>query len=187
MQIKPSLRECERAIERAAVAYAQAGTALALIRDQDLFKDTHSSFEDYCRDRWGWGKSQVYRQIDAAKVYETLAERAETSPIGDGFHPPRNEATARELVPLRSKPAQLTKVWQKVIEQHGPDAGARQVRSVVAEVLSPKEPPTSPASTYSVEDAVAALRRLIGRGFTPAVLREALNEIDRGGIGDARA
>lgn len=167
------LPSCEATIERALVSYAEAGAALRAIRDQGLYKQGYSTFEEYCRERWRWSKSQAYRQIDAAAVYETI----ERSPIGDApATPPRNEATARELVPFRSKPAQLTKIWRLVVGRHGPGAQASHVRAVVAEILPTTAP--EPAPSYSVDDAVSALRRMTARGYDLAILRQALDAID---------
>ncbi|HEX4305295.1 MAG TPA: hypothetical protein VHZ54_04610 [Solirubrobacterales bacterium] len=172
------LPTCEQTIERALVSYAEAGAALRTIRDQGLYKQGYSSFEEYCRERWRWSRQQAYRQIDAASVYETLAE-PKVSPMGDtvSAEPPRNERTARELVPFRSKPAQLTKIWRIVVGRHGADAQAAHVRAVVAEILPTSAP--EPPSSYSVDDAVSALRRMTARGYDLTVLRQALDAIDR--------
>lgn len=45
----------EATIERNFRNFFQAGTALAAIRDGDLFREGYSSLEEYCRDRWNLG------------------------------------------------------------------------------------------------------------------------------------
>jgi hypothetical protein len=82
--------ELETALEEARRAFVEAGRALAEIRDQRLYRDTHETFEDYLQDRWGFSRPQGYRLIDAAAVADAV------SPIGDVA----NEAQARELVPV---------------------------------------------------------------------------------------
>ena len=64
---------------------------------QRLYRDTHPTFEDYCRERWGMSRRYANRQIEAAGVAETL------TPIGAI----PNEAQARELAPLKNEPEQI--------------------------------------------------------------------------------
>ena len=52
------LVEMER---RIAGALSDAGgIALAVIRDQQLFRGTHETFEDYLRDRWGTRVAEIF-------------------------------------------------------------------------------------------------------------------------------
>jgi ParB-like chromosome segregation protein Spo0J len=57
---------CER--EAAKVA-REVGAALVEIRDQHLYRETHGTFEDYCRDKWGLDASMV-RLVMAATETE---------------------------------------------------------------------------------------------------------------------
>ncbi len=93
MQVVPALRlsDLESVIERGIATFVEVGTALLEIRDSRLYFDTHVTFEDYCRERWHWGRAHAYRLIDGAKVARAL------SPMGDI---PGTERQARELVPL---------------------------------------------------------------------------------------
>jgi len=78
---------------------------------QRLYREQYETFEDYCRERWGWSKTHVNRQVDAARVAAAL------TPIGVI---PANEAQARELVPLlRQDEAEVIEVWRELREQYG--------------------------------------------------------------------
>ncbi|WP_275419322.1 DUF4326 domain-containing protein [Acrocarpospora phusangensis] len=68
-----ALAEAESAIERGLTTFVDVGHALSRIRDGRLHRVTHPRFEDYCRERWGFTKNHVNRQIDAAHVMGTLA------------------------------------------------------------------------------------------------------------------
>ncbi|WP_214107692.1 DUF4326 domain-containing protein [Acrocarpospora catenulata] len=70
---KTALAEAESAIERGLTTFVDVGHALSRIRSERLYRGTHARFEDYCRDRWGFTKNHVNRQIDAARVMGTLA------------------------------------------------------------------------------------------------------------------
>lgn len=84
----------------------------------------YSSWGDYCRDEFDMGKSRAYQVLDAARVVEQLPE----STIVE------RESVARELVPvLRDTPEQVPEVWGDVVELHGSEPTAAQVREVVEE------------------------------------------------------
>jgi hypothetical protein len=53
--------------------------------------DDFHTFEAYCRERWGWGRNYVNKQIAAAEVAANL---------GTNVPKPQTEAVARELVGL---------------------------------------------------------------------------------------
>lgn len=88
--------------------------------------ESHGTFEDYCRERWGYSRQNALRQIEAAKVADTLAERLSDS-NGNGspkvlttvntFTPPRSEGAARELAPLRSEPDRMREAWEQATEK----------------------------------------------------------------------
>ncbi len=86
-----SLQDLEAVIEQGLKIFLKVGAALLSIRDRRLYREDFPTFEDYCRERWGWSKTHVNRQIDAAKVVQNL------TPIGVK---PQNEAQARELTRL---------------------------------------------------------------------------------------
>ncbi|BAY42017.1 hypothetical protein NIES2111_64130 (plasmid) [Nostoc sp. NIES-2111] len=59
----------ERKVER---AFFEAGKALMELRDRRLYRSTHRTFEEYCRDRFGHSRQQSNYLIAAAQVYENL-------------------------------------------------------------------------------------------------------------------
>ncbi len=123
-----SLAELERIIERGFAAFVQVGDALARIRDERLYADTHRTFETYCRERWGFVASRARQLIAAA---ETV-----TAVTVNGLTAPANEAQARELVPLmREDERQAVEVWRELRAEHGERVTAERVREAVGERL----------------------------------------------------
>ena len=59
----------ERQVEQ---AFYQAGLALKTLRDKKLYKATHHNFRDYCKERFGFGKSAVYYLISAVDILDNL-------------------------------------------------------------------------------------------------------------------
>ncbi|MEM5838778.1 hypothetical protein AAHH59_10810, partial [Pediococcus acidilactici] len=74
-------------------AFYEAGVALRELRDTRLYRSTHRTFEEYCRERFGFRRSHSYQMIDAANVVENL------SAIG-GQLLPTNERQVRPLTRL---------------------------------------------------------------------------------------
>jgi hypothetical protein len=55
----------ERKVER---AFYEAGKALMELRDRRLYRSTHRTFEEYCRDRFGHSRQQSNYLIAAAEA-----------------------------------------------------------------------------------------------------------------------
>ena len=62
----------ERKVER---AFYEAGMALMELRDRRLYRSTHATFEEYCRDRFDYTRRRPYQLIEAAQIYDNLSEK----------------------------------------------------------------------------------------------------------------
>lgn len=128
--IQESVRliDLERKIENGLQTFVEVGEALMEIRDSRLYRVEHSTFEDYCREKWKFTKTQANRLIGAADVAKNLA------PIGVI---PASESQARPLtkLPAEQQPA----AWEKAVEKAGGEQPtAKQVEEAVVEVLAPE-------------------------------------------------
>ncbi len=106
------LGQCETVIERGLATFVDVGTALASIRDGRLYRATYETFEDYCRERWGFSKRHANRLVEAAEVVTELG------PIG----PITNEGQARAIASTR--------------KEHGPEFAAEVLREAAEVGLS---------------------------------------------------
>lgn len=120
-----SLAEREAVIERGLGTFVEVGAALMGIRDDRQYRESHDTFEDYCRERWGLSKPYASQLIVASQTVAIAT--VEDRPA------PASESVARELAPLRAEPEQLREAWTEALEQHGPSPTAVQVREVVRE------------------------------------------------------
>lgn len=85
----------------------------------------YSSWGDYYTEEFGQSRVHGYRLLQAARVADALSNPGVTPPP---------EKVARELVPvLRDDPEKVEEVWGEVVELHGPEPTATQVREVVRE------------------------------------------------------
>lgn len=96
----------------------------------------YPSWSDYCAAEFEMGKTAAYRLLQAARVVAEL-------PMGNSALP-SNERQARELARV-PEPEQRAEVWQAVVEQHGPEPTAKQVREAVEE----RRPELTPKRTYT--------------------------------------
>lgn len=120
----------EQTVEAGLLDFQRTGQALVEIRDNELFRETHSSFEGYLRDRWGFSPKQADRLMDAAQVARQL------EPLGIA---PRHEAQARALKPAVRIIEELEPEQQRLI---GRLVGER--RELEDEGLAPWEERAAP-------------------------------------------
>jgi hypothetical protein len=100
-------------------SFSKAGDALVAIRDGRLYRETHGTFEDYCRERWEMSKTQANRLISAAAVIHNIEKVKESKDIAEHL----SESAVRPLTGLT--PAQQQKVIRKVVEQAPPEMAGR--------------------------------------------------------------
>jgi hypothetical protein len=92
---RAALVKCERAIQAGVESFAAAGEALARIRDDELYRETHSTFAAYVRERWNMTRDYAYKSIAAAEVKTILyTDRIQDQPL------PQSEWQARPLAAL---------------------------------------------------------------------------------------
>jgi len=94
-------------------AFHESGKALTELRSRRLYKSTHKTFEEYCRDRFGFTRAAAYYLISAAEVMNNLISKCQQ--IVDIL--PTKENQCRPLTKL--EPEEQAQVWQKAVEQVG--------------------------------------------------------------------
>ncbi|MBD2511484.1 hypothetical protein IQ274_27710 [Nostoc sp. LEGE 12447] len=137
----------ERKVER---AFFEAGKALAELRDRRLYRSSHRTFEDYCRDRFGHSRRQSYLLMDAATVFDNLVE------ICDQFDHilPTAEGQVRPMTKL--EPQEQQEVWVKAVEQAGGKVPpARIVKNVVQQIMERTQAP----NTYQLGEVCQILAK----------------------------
>ena len=116
------LQELESIVENGLQTFYEVGKALEEIREQQLYRESHKSFEAYCQDKWGIARRTADRFIGAARVMENLR------PMGLKF--PANE---RQVRPLTGLPPELQlEIWQEALKSspNGMPTGAAVQRLV---------------------------------------------------------
>jgi phage N-6-adenine-methyltransferase len=62
----------ERIVEKGKSTFLEVGFALIRIHDAQLYKSTHSTWEKYCEQRWGWTRTRGYQLMQAARMSTTV-------------------------------------------------------------------------------------------------------------------
>ncbi len=118
------LAELEGVIERGLKTFLEVGNALREIRESRLYLRECATFDEYCRERWGWDRVHAHRHIEAATVAEVLSI--------DNAAGPSNVAQAREIAPLlRQDEREALAVWRELREEFGDRVTAERIRRVV--------------------------------------------------------
>ena len=100
----------ERKVER---AFYEAGKALRELRNRRLYRSTHVTFEEYCRDRFDFTRRRPYQLIEAAQIYDNLIDKCE--PIAPVL--PTKEGQVRPLSELNTDEQPIA--WEAAVEQAG--------------------------------------------------------------------
>ncbi len=135
----------ERKVER---AFFEAGKALAELRDRRLYRSSHRTFEEYCRDRFGHSRRQSYLLMDAAVVFDNLVE------ICDQFDHklPTAEGQVRPMTKL--EPQEQQEAWLRAVELAGGKVPTgRIVKDVVQRIMERTQVP----NTYQIGEVCQIL------------------------------
>ncbi|MBN3945233.1 MAG: hypothetical protein HWQ38_01565 [Nostoc sp. NMS7] len=149
----------ERRVERAVF---EAGKALAELRDRRLYRSTHSTFEEYCKDRFGFERRHPYRLIEASAVFDNLMKMCpnwtQNEDDLDTVHSeqlqilPTSEGQVRPLTKL--EPQEQQEVWQQAVEQAGGKVPTgRIVKDVVQRIMERTKVP----NTYQIGEVCQIL------------------------------
>ncbi|BAT56731.1 unknown protein (plasmid) [Nostoc sp. NIES-3756] len=125
----------ERKVES---AFVEAGKALKELRDRRLYRSTHKTFEEYCKDRFGYSRRQPYLLMDAAVVFDNLKEKCD--PMDHIL--PTNERQVRPLINL--KPSQQQKVWQRAVKEAGGKIPSGRIVQDIVDKIRDRTPVPNP-------------------------------------------
>ena len=116
------LQELESIVENGLQIFYEVGKALDEIREQKLYRETHKSFEAYCREKWAIARRTADQFIGAARVIENLSAIA--------LKIPTKENQVRPLAGL--SPELQLEIWQEALKlsPNGMPTGAAVQRLV---------------------------------------------------------
>lgn len=147
----------ERKVER---AFFEAGKALLELRDRRLYRSTHKTFEEYCKDRFSYTYRHVNYLIagsvivDNIKMGTNTSQNEQVDEMGTNSSQilPTSEVQVRPLAKL--EPQQQQEVWQAAVEEAGGKVpSGRIVKDVVQRIMER----TKVSNTYRVGEVCQIL------------------------------
>lgn len=151
----------ETKIER---AFYEAGAALRELRERRLYRSTHRTFEEYCRDRFDFTRRRINHLIAATTVVEnlqvlgTICSQTEKVAKLKGLQAqsgnvlPTSESQCRPLIDL--EPDEQRSCWQQAVAaSNGKVPPARVVKGIV-DKLRAKPPAENLDSPHEPGDLV---------------------------------
>jgi hypothetical protein len=124
----------DRLEEEVNCAFVAAGGALKQLLEKRLYRDTHLSFESYCKDKFNFSRDYAYLKIGASQVYKNIADNLSADSLL-----PSNENQLRFLVKADLEPEVQVELWMNAVNKHPvkPPSG-RVVKETIAEYLAKK-------------------------------------------------
>ena len=124
-------------------AFFVAGKALKELKDKRLYRETHTTFEAYVRDRFDFTKRAAYYLIDAHEVVNNLKSEQFVHSNKSTSILPTKESQCRPLAKL--SPERQREIWRTAVEQaKGKVPSARIVKNTVKQNSSDLEIETKP-------------------------------------------
>lgn len=132
---RSTLQRCEEAISS---SFVTLGEAIRTIRDGRLYRGDFATFEDYCRERWGWTRQHAYQLMAGAEVATHIASTF----VGE-LPLPTSEGQVRLLT--KFEPEQQVELWKEAVQRSN---GRPPTMAVVRKVINDRqEPPLIQSAT----------------------------------------
>ena len=180
------LEDYEQMIRQGMNSYFEIGRALRFIQRGKLYREQYETFDQYCRERWGFSRHRGYQLIRATEQQVENVDNCQQI-LPENEHQQRlllklPDANSRQRVVTRAKEIAGdrkmtgTHIKQAIKEELEPDEGDIIDAEVVVETEAPKQStaviiPLNP----STETNEQAIERLFGelREFAASVKWEA--------------
>lgn len=121
------LADCEAVIAKGLQTFIEVGQALLTIRDNRLYRTSYGTFEEYCRNTWGFNDRRASQIIEAAHVSKILGTA------------PATESHAAALAPLKDDPDAMRAVWETANERTDGKPTAKVIRECREELTAEPE------------------------------------------------
>lgn len=140
-------RKVESAFIKAESVFRDAVFALKEIRDRKLYRSSHATFDEYCKERFNFKRARPYQLINAAIVLENLGECLQPVDIL-----PDKESQCREIAKLKD-PLEQREAWVEITKD-GEIAPIKEIKSIVRRTLEKTFVPYTERSEYQGSDVV---------------------------------
>ena len=156
------------------------GRALAMIRDEKLYREEFFTFEEYCQARWGFTRQRASQLIGFVAIKDDCKPLVDTTEM--------NERNTRPLKAL-PEPEQQAEAWQEAVDASNGTPAAKDVEAAVDKRKPTGAKPGPSADEVSdMEDALDKLHVCIDDIWQNGTLNKSgLMDVMRQGVVYARA
>ena len=136
---KVRFNQCEAIIEKGFNTFTEVGNALFEIRNNKLYREKHTTFEEYCKQKWQIKRQRACELMDAAGIVNTLSE------ISNKIETSKNTINIKEshAAALGKIPENIRgKVWQEVVKEQqltGKVITAKYVQTIYSNIQGVSE------------------------------------------------
>ena len=143
-----------REIRKHLPSFLAVGEQLLIIRELNVWQQTHKTLEAFINDEFGLEKRRAYQLIEAATVKANLECTNRTLELPSL---PSNEWQFRELAkaPVEQQAEVVRKAAEKAAEENRKPT-AKDYKKVVGELLSESEPEPEPGKTEEPTESVVS-------------------------------
>jgi hypothetical protein len=135
----------------------EIGRALRAIRDHELFRVTHPTFESYAKALTGRSARRVAELILSSEVADRLKETS-----GKGVAPTKEE-TVKQLLKSGFSDAEIDLAWRMCLAQSGgTEPDAKQITLAIRTMKESTGPSVDPHDTDAVDSAIDELAEVPG-------------------------
>ena len=139
---------CEAKVRLLVESFVQAGIALKTIRDEELFRGTHDTFDKYCKESYEFGHTRASQLISSSEMMGSL-ERYDILPL------PSNERQVRMLLSVTDDEDEQADIWERVVAKSDDN---RITASLIKEVCD-EEGVSTKADETEEDDAVEVVMK----------------------------
>lgn len=111
--------QLEQIVSAGVMSFIEVGNALLTISDKRLYRETHGSFEPYCREKWGMSARRAYQLCEAAKTVATVKNFSQLTTDSQARELAKVSPAKREAVLEKAKKS--GKVTAKAIKEAAQD------------------------------------------------------------------
>jgi hypothetical protein len=126
------LENLEEVIDGGLKSFIEVGRALMEIRDGRLHRATHTTFADYCQERWGMSENYAFKHMAAAETVNIIERDAGCT---NGTELPVNERQVRPLTRLPE--CQRASAWKEAKEA---SPNGKPTAAIVEQVVASRLP-----------------------------------------------
>lgn len=174
-QEQEELDQQERVISKGMSTFLEVGNALMTIRTKRLYRATHSTFEHYCKQKWGFTKTSANRYISASSVVEDIRGITPLVPTS------LSESQLRPLTLLKA--ADRQKVWKAVINEMDESKVPRRITAnLITKKIREVVPHSAVARAHAAAEekeakAAATTKKSAGSAITMLRREEAVESV----------